>query len=113
MKKAGIVKTLKSEVVKMVRELRCPYGDDFEGGDECDRCEQYELCMETYPPVNLIEIPRGATNGDMIKAMFPKCCSNMGNFDNGIVVDFMGDLHSFDTDFWNAPYKRGDLDGSN
>ncbi len=31
------------------REIHCPYGDDFEGGDECDRCEQYELCMETSP----------------------------------------------------------------
>ena len=55
----------------MIRELKCPYGNDFEGGDECDRCEQYELCMETYPPLNLIEIPKGATNGDMIKILFP------------------------------------------
>lgn len=38
----------------MIRELKCPYGDDFEGGDECDRCEQYELCMET-PNVDVIE----------------------------------------------------------
>ena len=36
------------------REIKCPYGDDFEGGDECDRCEQYELCMETSS-ANVIE----------------------------------------------------------
>lgn len=36
------------------REIHCPYGDDFEGGDECDRCEKYELCMET-PNANVIE----------------------------------------------------------
>lgn len=35
-------------------KLKCPYGDDFEGGDECDRCEQYELCMET-PDANVVE----------------------------------------------------------
>lgn len=35
------------------REFHCPYGDDFEGGDECDRCEQYELCMET-PAANVV-----------------------------------------------------------
>lgn len=52
------------------REIHCPYGDDFEGGDECDRCEQYELCMETYPPVNLIEIPKGATRADVFKIVF-------------------------------------------
>lgn len=36
------------------KEFHCPYGDDFEGGDECDRCEQYELCMET-PTADVIE----------------------------------------------------------
>ncbi len=35
-------------------EFHCPHGDDFEGGDECDRCEKYELCMET-PNVDVIE----------------------------------------------------------
>lgn len=36
------------------REFKCPYGDDFEGGDECDRCEQYEICMET-PAADVVE----------------------------------------------------------
>ena len=36
------------------KEFHCPYGDDFEGGDECDRCEQYELCMET-PTADVVE----------------------------------------------------------
>lgn len=65
-----------------------------------------EHIINELPPVTPT-FPKGATNGDMIKAMFPKCCSNMGNFDNGIVVDFMGDLHSFDMEWWNAPYKQG------
>lgn len=106
----------------MIRELKCPYGDDFEGGDECDRCEQYELCMETYPPVNLIEIPKGATNGDMIKAMFPNIETlRQGRIypppttDNDIPIDGLialdGEIKcsiQADLDWWNAPYKRGD-----
>ena len=87
------------------REIKCPYGDDFEGGDECDRCEQYELCMETYPPLNLIEVPKGATNGDMIKAMFPS--GKYGT--NGVFVHVFIDNQtmSFDLSWWNAQYKRG------
>lgn len=38
----------------MIRELKCPYGDDFEGGDECNRCDKYEICMET-PTADVVE----------------------------------------------------------
>lgn len=86
----------------MIREIKCPYGDDFEGGDECDRCEQYELCMESYPPVNLIEIPKGATNGDVVIRAFPNLKYNI---QNGRVVTTIGVASSFDLDWWNAPYN--------
>lgn len=85
----------------MIREIKCPYGDDFEGGDECDRCEQYELCMETYQPLNLIEIPKGATNGDMIKALFPN--EEIVESDGACV--YVGVKMRFDKDWWNAPYE--------
>lgn len=102
----------------MIRELKCPYGDDFEGGDECNRCEQYELCMETYPPVNLIEVPKGATYGDMIKNVLQikdedikvknSCVTNQ-------VIEYVIDTDNyflrFDKNFWNAPYKRGNENG--
>lgn len=99
----------------MIRELKCPYGDDFEGGDECDRCEQYELCMETYPPVNLIEIPKGATNRDMMKAMFPSMKIRWVS-QSHIGVTFRDNqdyITQLESEWWNAPYKRGGLDGSN
>ena len=73
--------------------------------DVCDGFEVTDI-IEKMPIVQAIPIPEHATNGDMIKAMFPICCSNMGNPDNGIVVDFMGDLHTFNKDWWNAPYKK-------
>ena len=98
----------------MIRELECPYGDDFEGGDECDRCEQYELCMETYPPVNLIEIPKGATNGDMIKAMFD-CQEDENQWGDGSIwVTFRAKnnpSYNFDLSWWNAPYKKAESEG--
>jgi len=92
----------------MIRELKCPYGDDFEGGDECDRCEQYELCMETYPPLNLIEIPKNATNGDMIRIVFPNIESRLDEKTGVILVKWAdGTTKTFKESWWNAPYKRG------
>ncbi len=72
------------------REIHCPYGDDFEGGDECNECELYELCLETYPPLNLIEIPKGATREQVFEAVF------------GIGM-MMAGLKNME--WWNAPYK--------
>ena len=102
----------------MIREFKCPYGDDFEGGDECDRCEQYELCMKTYPPLNLIEIPKGATNGDMIKAMLQvvgytplSTWTEEKRKKSGFRVHIK-DEHKCDfsltvsEDWWNAPYRK-------
>jgi hypothetical protein len=67
--------------------------------------------MQAVPPVNAIEIPDGATNGDMIKAMFPKCeqkehINNNGYFE----MYFDNDLKNADymrvsKKWWNAPYK--------
>lgn len=36
------------------KKFSCPYGDDFEGGEVCDRCDYYEICMET-PTADVIE----------------------------------------------------------
>lgn len=76
--------------------------------DKITLCEYDEM---TKPLDREIEqepilVSDNATNGDMIKVMFPICCSNMGNLDNGIVVDFMGDLHTFNKNWWNTPYAE-------
>lgn len=95
------------------REFHCPYGDDFEGGDECDRCEQYELCMET-PSANVIEIPKDATDGDMLKAIF----SESDGYEYAInedldiatmfvVKDGQAFYVNFDLSWFNAPYEKG------
>ena len=53
------------------------------------------------PIHNAIIIPKGATNGDMIKAMFP----------NELLTSitstlWWGDNMSFNKDWWNAPYRK-------
>lgn len=56
-------------------------------------------------------LPDNATNGDMIKAMFP----NVQVVDTGIhrITVIFGDCHnmmyrnSYDEDWWNEPYKGG------
>ena len=55
--------------------------------------------------VDAIPIPAGATNGDMIKAMFPNIKWWI-NTDRQIFAE-SGTLN---LDWWNAPYKRGDKD---
>ena len=45
-----------------------------------------------YPIKNGTPIPNNATNGDVIKAMFPN------------EYDFETD---FDAEWWNAPYQKG------
>lgn len=57
--------------------------------------------MKAVPPVNAIEIPEGATNGDMIKAMFP----NEEIIESDGACVYVGAKMRFDKDWWNAPYK--------
>ena len=64
---------------------------------------------------NGVVLPDNATNGDMIKAMFP----NVQVVDAGIhrITVIFGDCHnmmyrnSYDEDWWNAPYQGGQEDG--
>lgn len=71
--------------------------------------------LDSQPTINAIPIPEGATNGDMIKAMFPKCQDRKARFeeDDGEVYevhfvhlwDSMA-VNKYDENWWNSPYKR-------
>ena len=53
-----------------------------------------------------ISIPDGATNGDMIKAMFPNTIAyEDGEIVNVIRLDNELESNVFYTDWWNAPYS--------
>ena len=64
------------------------------------------------PIHNAIIIPRGATNGDMIKAMFPNC-EQKENIHNGYFEMYFDDdfgnpsYMTVSKNWWNAPFKRG------
>jgi len=72
-----------------------------------------EMVGET-PTANVIPIPEGATNGDMIKAMFPKCQDRKARFEEDGEVYEVHFVHlwdsmavnKYDENWWNAPYKK-------
>lgn len=54
-------------------------------------------------------IPDGATNGDIIKAVFPKCKEYKRKVTVEVDINIYGDiwyLSEFDLDWWNEPYKK-------
>ena len=60
--------------------------------------------------VQAIPIPKGATNGDIIKAMFPHSLFEEHTDSDGYTwmimwngIDYQCD---FDIDWWNSPYKE-------
>ena len=68
---------------------------------------------EQNKEVNTIEIPKNATNGDMIKAMFPdsEIKEIRGTFKGDLLgyrTYLGGRSQDFLLDWWNAPFKRGD-----
>ena len=63
--------------------------------------------------VNTIDIPKNATNGDMIKAIFQdaKITEIRGTFKGDLLgyrIWLGGCYHDFLLDWWNAPFKRGE-----
>lgn len=59
---------------------------------------------------NAVALPDNATNGDVIKAMFPliEVRREISSVSDNIVVrddSFFGAINRFHTDWWNATYK--------
>lgn len=53
-----------------------------------------------------IPIPEGATNGDMMKAMFPNIESRLDKKTGIMLVKWTdGTTKTFKAEWWNAPYK--------
>lgn len=72
----------------------------------CETCSDRFACrILNLPKADVIEIPDNATNGDMIKAMFPDLEVEIeGNY-----ITCWIDEHrwvGFDLSWWNAPYKK-------
>ena len=52
-------------------------------------------------------IPDNATNGDVIKAMFPSGKIWKSDSYMCLLIDGQGDAQMFDADWWNSPYQKG------
>lgn len=62
--------------------------------------------MRAIPPVNAIEIPEGATNGEVIKAITGEDFSRGSSIYNHDLMICEGEYYlAFNVDWWNAPYK--------
>ena len=64
---------------------------------------------------NGIVLPDNATNGDVIKALFPRDVKVITQHDDTFGRRFIdlrvGQLDcELDNEWWNSPYKRGDID---
>jgi hypothetical protein len=69
---------------------------DTEWSDYYDEYVSYSaIQIKNAPTVNAISIPEGATNGDMMKAVFP----DESTFNGGEGVGFK-------KEWWDAPYRK-------
>jgi hypothetical protein len=64
--------------------------------------------LKTVPTANVVEIPEGATNGDMIKAMFPNAIIEINELGSMVHVKYNNHTCwvNYELDWWNAPYKK-------
>ncbi len=84
--------------------------DDYSGNEIFGNCLKEDI--DEAPTIEAIPIPRDATNGDMIKAMFPSCKQKEYMSNDYFEMYFDADLKNasymrVSKDWWNAPYKKG------
>jgi hypothetical protein len=61
--------------------------------------------LEQEPCDGVVLIPKNATNGDMIKAMFPNAKASV--FVKGVGVKGLDTYSVFTKKWWNSPYEGG------
>ena len=71
--------------------------------------------LEKLPTVQAVPIPDNATNGDVIKAMFPDATiyeetRGYGYMYSDVVRCAENYMLTYDKEWWNAPYKRSDAE---
>ena len=95
------------KALEQIPKLKEAYQKGYKDGQEALTLH-YELCKEEG---NIITVPDGATNGDMIKAMFPNANITVNEKlgEKGTVfVDFNepDTVIIFDLEWWNSPYGK-------
>lgn len=89
-------------------ERRCMFDSNIED------MQDVIYALRDYSTVPAIPIPEGATNGDVIKAIFSDnvFAEERWQDENGkMCTDVISDNGMTFTDiWWNSPYKRGDTE---
>ena len=81
------------------------FGHDYR--KECDNYCQFAMTLKSAnnaPAVNAIIIPDNATNGDVIRALFPNDDINPSTI-TSIIHKIPFGRNEYCSDWWNAPYK--------
>lgn len=74
--------------------------------EEVEEARQMAIkALEDKPCDGVILIPKNATNGDMIMAMFPNAKANV--FAKEVGVKGLDTYSTFTKKWWNAPYEGG------
>lgn len=74
--------------------------------DNYGEIENSEL-LDEIPTVDAIIVPKNATVGDMIKAMFPDAYTGLSVRDNEVYIMNNGKrICRFSLDLWNSPYRK-------
>jgi len=93
------------KALEQITDLKDAYDKGYKDGQEA-LALHYKLCKEEG---SIIAIPDGATNGDMIKALFPDAEIIFKDGFYETTVDWHTKTHRchlFDNDWWNSPYRK-------
>ena len=112
-KREKAIKTLE-DIITIAEGLK-GLSDDVGITISLDKIDSLKFALESikvdraydlaYEKVDFIEIPEGATNGEMIKAVFPNI--EIEQIEDIIDVYGMSKCRvTYDTDWWNSPYRK-------
>ena len=86
----------------------CKFEENMAFDNPCFACKYGNGIEDMRNPIDVIEIPQGATNGDMIVDMFPDLGFEIDELYKRILVINISNYYAptFPLDWWNAPYKK-------
>lgn len=105
-----MTKEEREDTIAQVRMAFSIWESEFDVGD--DWSEQHKArdraieALEKEPSADVIPVSRGATNGDVLKAIFPNIECREDRLGNVFVIsDAQLGYIVFRESWWNAPYK--------
>ena len=94
----------KIEVIDCLVDKQC----ELDSWGETDKAEEVAKVRLSIDQLNTITIPDKATNGDIIKTVFPDVQININpllGVSGTVFIDFKDEIITMSLDWWNTPYK--------